>query len=265
VDKVESSFKNIIFEKKEEIATIIINRPKVLNALNKELLQEIKNALENSQNDKTTRVIIITGAGPRAFCAGADIPEFKKLSPIETFEFIQFGQDVFNLIENLSKPVIAAVNGYALGGGLELAMACDIIIASDKARFGQPEINLGLMPGYGGTQRLTRIVGNKKAKEIIMTGDMINADEAVKIGLANKVIPGEKLMEEATNLGNKLAEKSSLALKFNKLSINKALETTLSEGLAYERAIWTILLSSEDAQEGTSAFIEKRKPIWKDK
>ncbi|MGB9959407.1 MAG: enoyl-CoA hydratase/isomerase family protein [Candidatus Bathyarchaeales archaeon] len=262
---MELTFKNIIYEKKEEYAIITINRPQVLNALNKETLQEIKNALSDAESDGNVRVVIITGYGPRAFSVGADVAEFKKDSMIEVHGFLQFGREVFNSIENLDKPVIAAVNGLALGGGFELAMACDMIIASDQARFGQTEVNLGIMPGWGGTQRLTRIVGVKKAKEMVMLGRIISADEAFNLNIVNKVCPSERLMEEAVVMAKEIASKSSIATKFIKKAVNTALETSISYGITYEGALLKLLLNSEDAQEGISAFLEKRKPLWKGK
>jgi enoyl-CoA hydratase len=237
----------------------------VLNALNKETLQEIKNALADTERDKTVRVVIITGSGPRAFCAGADVAELIKLTPTEVSDLVELGREVFDLIENIDKPVIAAVNGLALGGGFELATSCDIIIASDKARFGQPEVNLGVMPGWGGTQKLTRLIGTKKAKEIIILGGIISANEALNLRVVNKVVPEEKLMEEAVTLAKDIASKSPIALGLIKKAINAALETPLSKGIIYERSLYMLLFNSEDAKEGISAFLEKRKPIWKGK
>jgi len=260
-----SQHKNIVYEKKDGMAIITINRPEVLNALNKETLLEINSAIVDAEKDVDVKVVIITGAGVRAFCAGADVAELSGRSSIEIMEFIKLGQETFSLIENLSKPVIAAVNGLALGGGCEMALACDLVISSDKAMFGQPEINLGIMPGWGGTQRLMRVVGAKKAKEIVLLGEMIRADEALRIGLVNKVIPAEKLMDEATEIARKLADKSPVAIRFAKLAINKALETGLTDGLEFEKTIFALLYSSEDAKEGLKSFLDKRKPIWKGK
>lgn len=258
-------YKNIIYEKRDGVATITINRPQALNALNKETLEEINSAIRNAEKDADVKVIIITGVGERAFCAGADVAELKGQSPIEITEFIKLGQDTWNLIENLDKPVIAAVNGLSLGGGCELVMACDLAVSSEKARFGQPEINLGIMPGWGGTQRLTRLVGTKKAKEIVLLGEMFGADEALRMGLINKVVPAEKLMEEANAIARKLADKSPVALKFAKSAVNKALETSLAGGLEFEKATFALLYSSEDAKEGLTSFLAKRKPVWKGK
>lgn len=262
---MELAFKNIIYEKKEEYAVITINRPQVLNALNREALQEIKSALRDAESDENVRVVVITGYGARAFSVGADVAEFKKDSMIEVCDFLQFGREVFDLVESLDKPVIAAVNGLALGGGFELAMACDIIIASDQARFGQTEVNLGIMPGWGGTQRLARIVGVNKAKEIVMLGRVISADEALALRIVNKVCPSERLMEEVAMIVKEIAGKSPIATKFIKKAINTALETSSSQGITYENTLLKLLLNSEDAEEGISAFLEKRKPVWKGK
>ncbi|MEM1514724.1 MAG: enoyl-CoA hydratase-related protein [Candidatus Bathyarchaeia archaeon] len=260
-----SQYKNILYEKKDGIATITINRPQVLNALNKETLVEIRSAIMDAEKDENVKVVMVTGAGDRAFCAGADVSEMSGKSPVEIMEFIKLGQETFSLIENLSKPVIAVVNGFALGGGCELAAACDLVISSDKAMFGQPEINLGIIPGWGGTQRLVKIVGVKKAKELVFLGKMIKAEEAQHIGLVNKVVQTEKLMEEANAIARELAGKSSVSLKFAKMALNKALEEGLSEGLEYERLAFALLYSSEDAKEGIKAFLEKRKPVWRQK
>ncbi len=257
------SFKNIIYEKKDNIAIITINRPHVLNALNRDTLLEMLSALTDVEKDPNIRALVITGAGDKAFCAGADVKEFKDKPLVELLEFMELGHKVCTMIENLSKPVIAAVNGYALGGGLELAIACDFIIASTNAKLGQPEINLGIMPGWGATQRLVRLIGLRKAKELILLGEMISAEEALQIGLVNKVVPLERLKDEAFKLAKKLIEKSPIALKFAKHAINAALKTTLPEGLDYERMSFIALYSSEDAQEGIKAFLEKRKPVWK--
>jgi len=262
---MELTPKNIIYEKKEEIATITINRPQVLNALNRETLHEMKKALEDAQKDNNIKVVIITGSGSRAFCAGADVSELKRMGPAEVSDLVKLGQETFTLIEDLDKPVIAAVNGVAFGGGFELSMACDLIITAGNARFGQPEVNLGIMPGWGGTQKLTRLIGIKKAKEIMMLGNMISADEALNMLIVNKVVPAEKLMDEAVALAKEIAGKSPIALKFAKKAINAAMETALSQGINYERTLYMWLFSTEDAQEGISAFLEKRKPIWKGK
>jgi len=286
-ENMEPAFKNIIYEKNEEIATITINRPHVLNELNRETLEEIKNALADAERDRNVRVVIITGSGPQAlafneeeeypllrfyrsqdpqaFCAGADVAELRKLSPDEVSDLVELGREVFNLIENLDRPVIAAVNGDALGAGFELAMACDIIIASDKARFGHTEVNLGVMPSWGGTQKLTRLIGTKKAQEMISLGSIIGANEALDMKIINKVVPEEKLMEEAVTLAKSIASKSPLVLKLAKKAINAALEMPLSKGIVYEQRLYMLLLSSEDAKEGISAFLEKRKPVWKGK
>ncbi|MEM1538724.1 MAG: enoyl-CoA hydratase-related protein [Candidatus Nezhaarchaeales archaeon] len=258
-------FTSIIYDKRDGIAKITINRPQALNALNPEVIHEIKRALEDAAGSNDVRVLIITGSGEKAFSAGADIKWMSNCTPLEALTFSQLGQSVLRMIEELDKPVIAAVNGYALGGGCELALACDLVIASENARFGQPEINVGIIPGWGGTQRLTRLVGVKKAKELILTGDVIDAKEAEKLGIVNKVVPREKLMEEAEALAKKLAEKTPIGLRMAKAAINKSLETSLKDGLDYEARLFGLLFTTEDAKEGLKAFLEKRKPTYKGK
>ena len=253
-------FQNIILEKEDGIATITFNRPEALNALNNQTRLEFRNAMSDIQEDDDIKVVIITGAG-RALIAGSDIKELKKTTPLEAHNIIRLGET----IENLEKPVIAAVNGFALGGGCEIVMACDIIIASEKAKFGQPEINIGVIPGGGGTQRLQRIVGVHKAKELIFTGDIIDAGEAERIGLVNKVVPLDELETVVKEIAKKIAGKSSAAIKLARAAINGGMRTDLQTGLAYERELYSLSLTTEDKAEGIDAFIEKRKPRYKGK
>lgn len=252
--------KYVLYEKKETIATITLNRPEKLNALNRDVLSDLLKALEEAEKDKEVRVVILTGTG-KSFCAGADVTEFTK-SPHEVREFIDLGRKVFDFIENMSKPVIAAVNGYALGGGFELALACDIVIASSNAAFGSTEVNLGIVPGWGASQKLLAIVGPMKARELIMLGEVLSAEEALKLGIVNKVVSPERLLEEAIGIARKLAEKSPTAVSIAKAEINRSLRTYLASGLELERTLFFMSVSSDDAKEGISAFLEKRKPRW---
>jgi len=259
-------FENIIYEKDRErgIAKLTINRPEVRNALNAATRQEIRNAIGEIEKDGDVRVVIITGAGEKAFVSGADITAFKDATPIIMEESAStLGQQLFSNIENLSVPVIAMINGFCLGGGLELAMCCDIRIASDNAKFGQPEINIGLFPGAGGTQRLPRLIGWGKAKELIYTGKIIDAAEAERISLVDKVVPQEKLGEEVNQLAETIASKSPLIIKLVKKVINRGMYTDLAAGLAYEKANFALCFATEDHIEGVTAFLEKRKPEFK--
>ncbi|MDI3519423.1 MAG: enoyl-CoA hydratase [Caldanaerobacter sp.] len=253
-------YKNIEVKIEKGIATITINRPKALNALNTETLEELKNVLEVLQNDDGVKVIVITGAGEKAFVAGADISEMKDMSVFEAKKFAELGQKVFRKIELMKKPVIAAVNGYALGGGCELALACDIRIASRNAKFGQPEVGLGIIPGFGGTQRLPRIVGVSKAKELIYTGDMIDAEEALRIGLISKVVEQDKLLEEAYGIAKKIMSKGLVAVSLAKEAINKSLEVDIDSGMEYEANAFAMCFGTQDQKEGMAAFLEKRAP-----
>nr|WP_206155306.1 short-chain-enoyl-CoA hydratase [Caldanaerobacter subterraneus] len=253
-------YKNIDVKKEEGIATITISRPKALNALNTETLEELENVLEVLQNDDGVKVIVITGAGEKAFVAGADISEMKDMSVFEAKKFAELGQKVFRKIELMKKPVIAAVNGYALGGGCELALACDIRIASRNAKFGQPEVGLGIIPGFGGTQRLPRIVGVSKAKELIYTGDMIDAEEALRIGLISKVVEQDKLLEEAYGIAKKIMSKGLVAVSLAKEAINKSLEVDIDSGMEYEANAFALCFGTQDQKEGMAAFLEKRAP-----
>jgi len=258
-------FKNILYEKSEGIATITINRPKALNAIDEETILEILSTLDDVKKDENVRVLVITGAGDRAFSAGADISMLKAGGALESRRSSQLGQKLMNEVEDLEKPVIAAINGYALGGGLELAMACDLRIASENARLGQPEINIGLMPGWGGTQRLPRFVGKGLAKEMIFTGRMIDAKTAEQHGLVNKVVPAEQLKTAVKELATELAGKPPIAIKVAKELINNSTETSLRIGIMNESEGFGILGSTEDFKEGTAAFLEKRKPKFKGK
>ncbi|WP_034439787.1 short-chain-enoyl-CoA hydratase [Clostridium ihumii] len=255
-------FKNIILEQDQNIAVIKLNRPKALNALNSETLKEINDAIEIIEKDESIYTVIITGEG-KAFVAGADISEMKDLNSIQGREFGILGNKVFRRIETLKKPVIAAVNGFALGGGCELSMACDIRIASVKAKFGQPESGLGITPGFGGTQRLARLVGEGVAKELIFTCDIIKADEALRIGLVNKVVEPEELMNEAMNMAKKIANNAPKAVAFCKEAINNGIQMNIEDALRYESEIFGMCFSTCDQKEGMSAFLEKRDKVFK--
>jgi len=261
-------FKNIMYEKDKEkgIVKLTINRPEIRNALNAATRQEIRNTIEEGEKDEDVRVVIITGAGEKAFISGADITAFKDATPIMIEESAStLGQQLFSDIENLQVPIIAMINGFCLGGGQELAMCCDIRIASENARFGQPEINVGILPGAGGTQRLPRLVGWGKAKELIYTGRIIDATEAERIGLVDKVVPQERLEEEVQQLAETIASKSPLIIQLIKKAINRGMYTDLAAGLAYEKANFALCFATEDHIEGVTAFLEKRKPQFKGK
>jgi len=258
-------FQYVIYEKSERIATITLNRPDALNAFNKDVVEEILKALEDAKNDEKIRVVILTGAGEKAFSAGADIKTMKGFDALKARELSLMGEKLCSAIENFEKPVIAAINGYALGGGLEVAMACDLRIASDKAKMGQTEINIGLIPGWGGTQRLTRLIGKTKAKELVFTGKMIDAKTAEQLGLVNMVVPADQFMETVRKFAMELAEKAPVALRIAKALINKGADMSLDAAIALEREGFGVVGSTEDLQEGVSAFIEKRKPVFKGK
>lgn len=247
-------------EFQDEIAIITINRVKVYNALNRQVLDELLNAVHEIENNDEIKAFIITGAGEKAFVSGADINELMDVRPVDAVEFMFFGQTVFNRIEQSPKPSVAAVNGYALGGGCELAMACDIRIASENAKFGQPEINLGNIPGWGGTQRLTRLVGIGHAKELILTGQIIDAARAERIGLCNSVVKPEALMDEATALAKLIASKGPISTRLGKLVVNNHDNMSLEAGLILEAFGVGLCMSTEDQTEGVAAFFEKRKP-----
>ncbi|MDY6820030.1 MAG: enoyl-CoA hydratase-related protein [Deferribacterota bacterium] len=260
-----TEYKNIIYNKKDNIATITLNRPNVLNALNFVLLSEIRDAILDAEGDDNIKVIVLTGSGDKAFSAGADIPEILKLSPIEAKNHALSIHDVTKHMEGIKKPIIAKINGLCLGGGNEIAMACDFRIASDNAMFGQPEVNLGVIPGAGGTQRLTRLIGRTKAMEIDMLGDMIDANEAYSIGLLNKVVPADNLDRAVDEFIQKLLSKSSVILEIIKLAINKGIEMDLDKALYYEAECFGSAASTEDFKEGLRAFQEKRKAQFKGK
>jgi enoyl-CoA hydratase/carnithine racemase len=251
---------NVLYEKKGAIAYVTVNRPKVLNALDSPTWKDMRTAFEDAQNDATVRGVILTGAGNKAFIAGADITELANATAVEAERTSRFGQGVLDLIENLGKPVIAAVNGFALGGGCETAMACTLRIAVDSAKFGQPEVKLGLVPGGGGTQRLPRLVGRGRALQAILSGEMISAQEAWRIGLANEIVLAPQLIARAEAILNKIASNAPIAVKFSLEAVNKGLETSQSEGLLLEAAYFGLCAATEDKTEGTSAFLAKRAP-----
>jgi len=259
------SYQNLLFEIKNSVGIVTINRPDKLNALNNETLKELNELFSEIKIKDEVSVVILTGAGEKAFVAGADISELNKLDILSGKEFAEFGQEVFNLIENLDKPVIAAVNGYALGGGCELSLACHLRLASDKAKFGQPEVNLGVIPGYGGTQRLARLVNSGRALEYILTGDMIDANEAYRIGLVNKIYPPEELMPKAIEMAEKIASKGQVAVKMSVRAVVSCDELSQKEGQKLEASLFAVCCGSEDFKEGTTAFLEKRKPEFKNK
>ena len=257
------SFDNLIIEREAGVAVLTVQRPQRLNALDARTLDELRQALLDFHNDGSTRCVIVTGAGDKAFVAGADINELATDTPEAARRRASAGQRTFDLIEELGKPVIAAVNGFALGGGCELAMACTLRIASDTARFGQPEINLGLIPGFAGTQRLPRLVGKAKAMEMILTGAPISASEALAIGLVSRVVPANQLMTEARALAAELATKPPIALRYAIDAINRGLEMPFADGCQLEAALFGMVTTTEDMREGTRAFLEKRKPEFK--
>ena len=259
------AYDNILYEEKERIGLITMNRPTKLNALNDETINELFDVFAKIKQNLKILVVIITGGGDKAFVAGADISELAQLTSHNAEEKMLKGQDLFNKMENLGKPVIAAINGFALGGGCELALACTIRIASENAKIGQPEVNLGIMPGYGGTQRLSRLVGKGKAMEMMLTGDAITAQEAYRIGLVNAVYPKEQLMNAAYDLANKIIPKSPLSTKAILESVNHGLETSLSDALKLEAKLFRIVITTDDAQEGLKAYMEKRPPHFEGK
>ncbi len=259
------TFENLLIERDGAVAILTFNRPKVLNALNTQTLTELSSALAAFKDDAEIRAIVLTGSGEKSFIAGADINELAVQTPIEGKEHARRGQLTFDAIENLGKPVIAAVNGFALGGGCELAMACTIRISADTARFGQPEINLGIIPGYAGSQRLPRLVGKGIALEILLTGDMISASRAFEIGLVNRVVPAAELMTEAKKLAQMLASKAPIATRYIIEAVNQGLDAPLTVGQYVETALFGAIASSADMKEGTKAFLEKRKAVWQGK
>ena len=248
---------NVLYEKKGNIAYVTVNRPKVLNALNTPTWSDLREAFEVARDDAAIRGVILTGAGDKAFIAGADIGELAQVSAFEAEQSSRFGQGVLDLIENLGKPVIAAVNGFALGGGCETAMACTIRVAVETARFGQPEVSLGLVPGGGGTQRLPRLVGRGRALQLILSGEMITAQEAYRIGLVNEIVPAAELITRAEAILRRIAANAPIAIKFALEAANKGMETSQGEGLLLEASYFGLCAATEDKKEGTTAFLEK--------
>jgi enoyl-CoA hydratase/carnithine racemase len=259
------TYENILLEKKNGIAYITVNRPKVLNALSLATMEELGTAFLDIRADSSIRVAILTGAGEKAFVAGADIGELAKQEPVSGKEFAHRGQAVLDLIENLGKPVIACVNGFALGGGCELALACTMRLASDNAKLGQPEVKLGILPGYGGTQRLPRLVGKGLAMQIVLAGEMITAQEAYRIGLVNEVTTSAELIPRAEAIAAKIIANAPLAVQYAMDAVNKGMEMTVAEGLYLEATLFGVCCATEDKKEGTAAFLEKRPPKFKGK
>lgn len=259
------AFENLIVDRDGAIAIVTINRPKVLNALNTATMEELTKAFAELGADDSVRAIVLTGGGEKSFVAGADINELAVQTPVGGRDHAQRGQRVLDAIESLGKPVIAAINGFAFGGGCELAMACTLRVAADTAKLGQPEINLGLIPGYAGTQRLTRLVGRGVAMEILLTGDAISAAEAHRIGLVNRVVPAGDLMTEAKKLAQQLASKAPVAARFIIDAVNRGADLPLAHAQVYETTLFGLVSTTEDMREGTRAFLEKRKPAFKGK
>jgi len=257
------TYQNLLVETKDRVAVITFNRPNKLNAVNARAKLELRDIFTRIKSDTAIDVVVLTGAGEKAFIAGTDISELTELTTETGKEFSLKGQEVLDLIENLGKPVIAAVNGYALGGGCEVALACHIRIASENAKFGQPEINLGIIPGYGGTQRLARLVGRGRAMELILTGNQIDAQEAMRIGLVNKVVPLQELLSTAKSLARHIADKGQIAVRMALKAVNMAEETLLTEGMRLEASLFGVCCGTADFKEGTQAFLEKRKPSFK--
>lgn len=258
-------YQNILLEKADHIATLTINRPKALNALNKDTLLDIKAAVENVRDDPEADLLIITGAGDKAFVAGADITYMLDINAMQGREFGLVGQSVFSLIEAIEKPVIAAINGFALGGGCELAMACDFRICSDVSKFGQPEVGLGVTPGFGGTQRLPRIVGTGMAKQLLYTGDVIDAGEALRIGLVNAVVSADSLMDHVRKLARKIVSRGQISVRLCKVAVNEGMQTDIDRAMTLEADIFGLCFATEDQKEGMGAFVEKRKAQFKGK
>jgi enoyl-CoA hydratase/carnithine racemase len=256
---------NVVYDKKGPTAYVTLNRPRVMNALNKATITELRSAFEDARDDSAVRGVILTGAGEKAFAAGADIAEIANNTVVEAEQATRRGQGLTELIENLGKPVVAAVNGFALGGGCELAMACTIRIAAESAKFGQPEVKLGVIPGYGGTQRLPRLVGKGRALKLILSGDIIDAAEAYRIGLVDELVSAASLIERAETTLKKIIANAPLSVKYALEAVNKGLETSVAEGLLIEASLFAVCASTDDKKEGTSAFIEKRAPKFQGK
>jgi enoyl-CoA hydratase len=259
------TFENLLLEKKNSIAYVTVNRPKVLNALNLATMEELRAAFHDIKNDDGIRVVILTGSGEKAFVAGADIGELAKQDAVMGKKYAHRGQSVLNLIENLGKPVIACINGFALGGGCELALACTMRLASENAKLGQPEVKLGIIPGYGGSQRLPRLVGKGLAMQHILAGEMITAQEAHRIGLVNEVTAAADLIPRAEAIATKIIANAPLAVQYAMEAVNKGMEMTLAEGLFLEASLFGVCCATEDKKEGTAAFLEKRPAAFKGK
>jgi enoyl-CoA hydratase len=259
------TYNTILYEKADGIAKVILNRPEALNALNSSVYNELYDVFESIENDEEVRVVVLTGSGEKAFAAGSDVVEMQHMNTLDIQKFVAAIRRASDRIYTLTKPTIAAINGYALGGGCELSMCCDLRICSEKSRFGQPEINLGLIPGACGTQRLPRLVGVAKAKEMIFLGDMIKADEALNLGLVNKVVPPEGLMDEAMEWAKKLASKSGPVLAMAKLAINTGVDTDITSGLNTEARCVALCFATEDQKEGMTAFLDKREAVFKNR
>lgn len=257
------TYQNIIVDIQDNLAFITFNRPKALNALNNGLLAEFTRAVEDLGQNEEVRVLVLTGAGPKAFVAGADITELATFNPLQAKAFGKKGQEAISALQALAIPVVAAVNGFALGGGCEMALACDFVYAADTARFGLPEITLGIIPGFGGTQRLPRAIGKNRAKELIFTGKMISAQQALELGLVNKVCPADDLMAEVKKTALEMAAKGKVSLMAAKQAINAGMDVDLATGCAIELNCFALTMASPDAREGTAAFLEKRKPEFK--
>jgi enoyl-CoA hydratase/3-hydroxyacyl-CoA dehydrogenase len=262
---LSKAYETIKVEREESVLWIILNRPHRLNAFNEVLMEELADVLDTAEKDPSVKCLVVTGEGDRSFSAGADLTMFPKATPVKAEEFSRAGQKLFGKMEEMPKPVIAAINGFALGGGLELALACDFRIAAEHAELGSPEINRGLIPGWGGTQRLVRNLGLAKAKEIVMLGNMLKADEALKIGLVNKVVHYDQLRDEVRNLAKKLCEGPPIALKYAKHALNVGSQVPLDVGLRLESCLMALLFSTEDLKEGVEAFMSRRKPEYKGK
>lgn len=255
---LSANFENLLVEQKDSIAYVTINRPKVLNALNMATMSELRAVFTQLKDDRDVRVVILTGAGEKSFVAGADIGELQKNNPVEAKEYTHRGQAALDLIENLGKPVIACINGFALGGGCELAMACTMRLASENAKLGQPEVKLGIIPGYGGSQRLPRLVGKGIAMQLLLTGEMITAQEAQRIGLVNEVVPSGQLIARAEAMAQAIIKNAPLAIQYCLEAVNHGMEMTLQEGLYLEATLFAVSCATEDKKEGTAAFLEKR-------
>ncbi len=259
-----NEYETLLFEKKDRIGTITFNRPKALNAMNQQVFFELSRVLDDVRGDREVRVVIMTGQGTKSFIAGTDITEMQHLTSSQAREFALLAKNAVDRIENLEKPVIAAINGFALGGGCEIALACDLRIASENARLGQPEITLGIIPGSGGTQRLQRLIGLAKAKELIFTGEVIDAQAALQIGLVNRVVPVSSLMEEAERLAKKMVDLGGVALGLAKAAVNFGSRVGLAEALQYEIECFSQCFATKDQEEGMAAFLERRKPRFVD-